>query len=83
MHTLDSLRVGSFRHYWLAILLSSGVQWLQQVVVGWLTYDVSRSPFLTVLALGLGTMPSLLTGRSAACWPTGSTGRSSLRPSTA
>ena len=62
MHTLDSLRVGSFRHYWLAILLSSGVQWLQQVVVGWLTYDVSRSPFLTVLALGLGVMPSLLTG---------------------
>ncbi len=61
MHTLDSLRVGSFRHYWLAILLSSGVQWLQQVVVGWLTYDVSRSPLLTVLALGLTTFPSLLT----------------------
>lgn len=38
------------------------MQWLQQVVVGWLTYDVSRSPLLTVLALGLGTMPSLLTG---------------------
>ena len=38
------------------------MQWLQQVVVGWLIYDVSRSPFLTVLALGLGTMPALLTG---------------------
>ncbi len=61
VHTLDSLRFGRFRHYWAAILLSSGVQWLQQVVVGWLTYDVSRSPFLTVLALGLGTLPYLLT----------------------
>ena len=61
MHTLGSLRFGSFRHYLLAILLSGGVQWLQQVVVGWLTYDVSRSPLLTVLALGLTTFPSLLT----------------------
>ena len=61
VHTLDSLRFGRFRHYWAAILLSSGVQWLQQVVVGWLTYEVSRSPFLTVLALGLGTLPYLLT----------------------
>ena len=30
-------------------------------MVGWLTYDLSRSPFLTVLALGLGTLPYLLT----------------------
>ncbi len=30
-------------------------------MVGWLTYDVSRSPFLTVLAIGLGTLPYLLT----------------------
>ncbi len=37
------------------------MQWLQQVVVGWLTYDVSRSPLLTVLAMGLGTLPYLLT----------------------
>ena len=34
VHTLESLRFDSFRHYWASILLSSGVQWLQWVVVG-------------------------------------------------
>jgi MFS family permease len=33
---------------------------LQQVVVGWLTYDVTRSPLLTVLAMGLASLPHLL-----------------------
>ena len=60
LHTLDSFRVRAFRYYWAAILLTSSAQWLQQVVVGWLTYEVTRSPLLTVLAMGLAALPNLV-----------------------
>ena len=60
LHTLDSFRFRPFRYFWAAGLLASGAMLLQQVVVGWLTYDVTRSPLLTVLAMGLAALPNLL-----------------------
>ena len=36
--------------------------WVQQLVVGWLVYDITRSPLLTSLALGLDALPSLVAG---------------------
>lgn len=36
--------------------------WGQQLVVGWLIYDLTRSPLLTSLALGLDALPSLVAG---------------------
>lgn len=39
---------------------TSGGYFFQQVTIGWLTYDVTQSPFLTSLALGLDTLPNLI-----------------------
>lgn len=60
LHTLDSLQERSFRHFWSAVLLTSSGEWLQQLVVGWMMYEMTRSSLLTTLVLGLSLVPSLL-----------------------
>ena len=47
---------------WLATVFSSAGYWLQQVVVGWLAYEITGSAFWTSLALGLDALPILLAG---------------------
>jgi MFS family permease len=60
--TFESLRLRDFRLLFVASMGTSGGYFFQQVVIGWLTYEVTRSPFLTVLALGLDTLPNLIGG---------------------
>ena len=62
VRTFDSLRYRSYVFIWLATVFSSAGFWLQQVVVGWLTYEVTESAFWTSLALGLDALPILLVG---------------------
>ena len=62
VHTLDALRYRSFRLLWGVVFWSSAAMWLQQVVIGWLIYDLTRSPLLTSVAMGLGAMAILLVG---------------------
>ena len=62
VRTFDSLRYRSYVFIWLATVFSSAGFWLQQVVVGWLTYEVTASAFWTSLALGLDALPILLIG---------------------
>ena len=62
VHTFDSFRYGAYVLLWLATAFSSGGFWLQQVIVGWLAYDVTRSAFWTSLALGLDALPILFVG---------------------
>ena len=59
VHTLDAMRHPNFRRLWIANLSLSGAMWLQDLVVGWLTFDQTGSPFLTALAVGLVTLPYL------------------------
>ena len=59
VHTLDSMRHPNFRRLWIANLSLSGAAWLQDLVVGWLTFQQTGSPFLTALAIGLVTLPFL------------------------
>ena len=62
LHTFDSFRYGNFRMLW-GMTFSASAGWgIQEVVLGWLTYDLTRSPLLTSLALGLGAVPFLLAG---------------------
>ena len=61
-HTFDSFRFRDYRLLWAATVFSSGAFWLQQVVIGWLVYDHTRSPFLTSLALGVDALPILVVG---------------------
>ena len=61
-HTFDSFRYRNYVFIWLATMFSSGGFWLQQVIVGWLTYEVTDSAFLTSVALGLDALPILFVG---------------------
>ena len=62
VHTFDSFRYQNYVFLWIATVLSSGGFWLQQVIVGWLAYEVTGSAFWTSLALGLDALPILLGG---------------------
>ena len=62
VHTFDSFSYRSYVFLWLATVFSSAGFWLQQVVVGWLAYEVTGSAFWTSLALGLDALPILLVG---------------------
>ena len=62
LHTFDSFSYRNYRLLWGAAVGSGGGIWLQQIVVGWLAYDITRSAFLTSLILGLEAFPLLLAG---------------------
>ena len=59
LHTLDAFRYRSYRLLWASTLCTSGALWIQQLVIGWLTFQLTRSPLLTSLALGASTLPYL------------------------
>ena len=59
VHTLDAMRYPNFRRLWTANVCLSGAMWLQDLVVGWLTFHQTGSPFLTALALGMVALPYL------------------------
>ena len=62
LHTFDSFRYRDYRILWGATFFSSGGSWLQEITIGWLTYELTGSAFLTSLALGLTALPILLAG---------------------
>lgn len=62
IHTFDSFRYRNFRYLWATTLFSSGGFWMQQIVIGWLMYNITQSAFLTTLAMGLDALPILLVG---------------------
>ena len=62
VRTLDSFSSPNYRLLWLSTLGIGGAGWIVDIVVGWLTYDLTRSPLLTGIALGLGALPFLLAG---------------------
>lgn len=61
-HTFESFRYRNYRFVWATTFFSSAGFWLQQIVVGWLMYDITKSAFLTTLAMGLDALPILLVG---------------------
>jgi MFS family permease len=53
IHTFDSFVFPDYRLLWLSTTSASAGFWLQQVVIGWITYTLTQSPLLTSLALSL------------------------------
>ena len=47
---------------WVMTAGIAGFDWLFSVVMGWMTFDLTRSPLLTSLALAMSTVPFLLAG---------------------
>ena len=62
VHTFDSFRYRNYRLLWFTTFFSSAGFWLQQIIIGWLTYDLTQSAFLTTVAMGLDALPVLLLG---------------------
>ena len=60
LHTFDAFHSRNYRFLWLATAVFSSGFWLQQVVVGWLAYEITGSPLLTSMALGLDALPILV-----------------------
>lgn len=62
VHTFDSLRYANYRYIWASSFFFSAGFWLQMVIVGWLTYQLTQSALLTSVAMGLDALPILLAG---------------------
>ena len=62
LHTISSLRYPDYRLLWFGTLFSSSGQWIQQVSIGWLTYDLTGSAFTLGLVNGLRSLPMLFLG---------------------
>ncbi|MCH7654916.1 MAG: MFS transporter [Chloroflexi bacterium] len=58
--TFEALRYRNYRLLWTSTLLISGGNWLQQVTLGWLAYELTRSPLQVGIIMGLRTLPLLL-----------------------
>lgn len=58
--TFASLRHRDYRLLWIGTLFSSSGQWIQQVSLGWLTYQVTGSAFMLGIVNGFRSLPLLL-----------------------
>ena len=64
-HTFSSLRHLDYRYLWSGTLLMSAGQWVQQVTLGWLLYDLTGNSMLLGALNGLRAVPFLITGPMA------------------
>ncbi len=60
--TFRSLRYRDYRLLWIANLFGSGGMWIQQVTLGWVTYDLTGSAFLLGAINGMRSLPLLILG---------------------
>lgn len=60
LRTFSSLRYRDYRHLWTGTLLMSAGQWVQQVTLGWLLYELTGSSLLLGLLNGVRTLPFLI-----------------------
>jgi MFS family permease len=60
--TFSSLKHRNFRYLWSGTLLMGAGQWVQQVTLGWLLYDLTGSSILLGLLNGARAIPFLIAG---------------------
>jgi MFS family permease len=58
--TFTSLRHSNFRLLWTTSVLNGGSNWLQQVTLGWLAFDLTGSAITAAMVFGLRSLPNLL-----------------------
>ncbi|MBI4336795.1 MAG: MFS transporter [Chloroflexi bacterium] len=61
-HPLAALKSRDFRFLWFSVVFTSSATALQQVTVGWLAYDMTRSAVLVAAVESTYTLPFLLVG---------------------
>jgi MFS family permease len=57
--TFSSLSYPNYRLLWISTVFISGGNWLQQVTLGWLAWEMTESPLQVGAILGLRTAPLL------------------------
>jgi MFS family permease len=62
VQAFSSLQYRDYRLLWFSTLFSSAGNWIQQVTLGWLLYDISGSAFLVGTLHGARALPFLLAG---------------------
>ena len=65
LQTFSSLRHLDFRYLCTGTFLMSAGQWIQQVTVGWLVYELTGNSILLGMLNGLRALPFLVTGPMA------------------
>ncbi len=57
--TFRSLKYRDYRLLWFSTLFASSAQWVQQVTIGWLIYEMTDSAFLLGAVNGFRALPLL------------------------
>ena len=57
--TLAPLAHRDFRRLWTGTFFGTAAQWIQQATLGWVVYDVTKSPALLGAVLGIRAIPML------------------------
>ena len=57
-----SLQHANFRLLWFTSLINAGSNWLQQVTLGWLAFELTGSPLTAAIVFGVRSLPQLLIG---------------------
>ena len=60
IRTLESFQHRDFGVLWVAIFCMSITGWIINIVTGWLTFELTSSPLLTGLAIGMGAVPPVV-----------------------
>ncbi|MBI4494943.1 MAG: MFS transporter [Chloroflexi bacterium] len=60
LQTFSSLRHRDYRYLWTGTMFMSAGQWIQQVTLGWLLYDMTGSSVLLGALNGLRSLPFLV-----------------------
>lgn len=55
--TLAPLAHSDFRRLWTGTFFATGGQWIQQATLGWVVYEVTRSPTLLGAVIGVRAIP--------------------------
>ena len=62
LRTFSSLRHPDYRYLWAGTMLMGAGQWIQQVTLGWLLYELTSSSVLLGALNGLRALPFLVAG---------------------
>jgi MFS family permease len=60
--TFSSLRNKDYCYLWTGSLFNKGGQWIQQVTLGWLVWELSGSAMMVGITAGLRSLPFILMG---------------------
>jgi len=60
--TFSSLRHRDYRFLWFSIVMASAGQWVEQIALSWLVYDMTNSPLMLGVVNGIRAVPFLVFG---------------------